>query len=215
MITIYRTKRAILDTVDGQDNTFFKSIITGLQMYLNQIEKNNKTKDGKIIPYNYQSFVIDEDVFLDYCENTGINYWDTIAAIINACDLLEQSDPTTLSDLWDVFVAIKADKSILNEEVPKGLNNRTYIDEEDNTVVNTWETWYSQNSSLYNGVINFTEDNIEKVLLLTRNGNEKINRKELKILYNFVNNDNTYNSELLSKRKYLEIKNSLNDEVSI
>jgi len=184
-------------------------------MYLNQIEKNNKTKDGKTIPYNYQSFVIDENVFLDYCESTGINYWDTIAAIIDACDLLEQSNPNALSDLWDVFVAIKADKSILNEEVPEGLNNRTYIDEENNTIVHTWETWYSQNSSLYNGVINFTEDSAEKVLLLTRNGNEKINRKELKILYNFVNNDNTYNSELLSKRKYLEIKNSSNDEVDI
>jgi len=211
MKVIYRSWREDRDfDKEGNSNVFFKNLIRSLKLKLGQIQYNKYTSDGRLIPPSYQSFDIPENIYELHCIDNEISYWDTIAAIIQACNLAEQNDNDSFSDLWKIELFLDMSKSNLNLEVPAGINNRTITTVNENgeeiTEVLTWANYNNNNQGVNTRLWEYVDENENNraILHIKKNG-KFLNRKEILILYqlSLQNND----IKLLNTRQKTEIFN--------
>lgn len=202
MIIIYTTRRALLDSIDGNAN-IFKPVISGLKEYIGQIEYFTHDENGNALGHEYQSFAIEENVFIDFCSLMGYNYHDLIFSISQAC----VDNVGSKSQLRGAKVYLKANASILTANVPTALPGATttdYTDVENPLTTNhTFATWYA------NPVGEGNKDAADgKKLINCMAVGELLNSTHLIALKEFADANPAYGIEFLNHAEYLtEIEN--------
>ena len=189
MIIIYPTRTAILDEIDGSPNQE-KQIILDMQQYRNECRVIEIDDD------DYQGFDVPESCWRKYTNLKGLEYWPATFQIAQKC--VDSEYPK--SRLSNVFMGIKADEAILNEEVPATLPGATYYDGS-NTINRTFATWY-QNPVPEDGIKDAAEAG--KKLLRTNVNTDYLSMEDMLTLKAYAEANPGLNIEFLNKHQYLE-----------
>ena len=190
MKVTYRTWRRTRDTdKQGNSNIVFKELILAMINKLGIVTRNAKSANGRNIPYEFESFNIPEDVFRIHCIDHGLDYWQIIISIIQACNYAALENNDSFSDIWDLNLFLDIDANLLTDNVPSGVENSSHvvIDELGNEVTNTltWQSWFNNGIGNNTGVMLYTDENNEERALLNTNKYKRLNRNSILAIYEY------------------------------
>ncbi len=194
MKVIYTAKRGILETINGEDNSATKKIIS--DFYKNKINVNPITtmeNRSKFNTVTHNGFEYTESMLHEYCrmntEEGGIpmSYWGNLLQMIDFA--LETNDG--ICNIWEINLIAKCDVSILDELTPLWLPNSSELIEEVPTQ-KKWRNWRGKDEFFQNG---------SDVYFLTFT-DSRLDMSQIKKLKEYSNENPSFNMLFLSNTEF-------------
>lgn len=186
---VFPTELIELPIINGEDNTLYDFLydLSNQRSQISWIEVSDP---------NYQGISITEESLYAFCTRKNYNYWDKIWELIETCLSFE-----------GVKIKFKALDSILPLNVPSTLPEATYLDENENVVNRTFDTWHQNpvGKGKYSLGDGYT-------IFVGNPGGVYLNNSQLLTLKAFFESNPAVDASFLTSSQYSVLKESISEE---